>query len=45
MRNNENEDTTSYNVVINEEEQYSIWPVHRKNPMGWQWQCLLEESK
>ena len=22
-------------VVINHEEQYSIWPVDRKNPAGW----------
>ena len=24
-----------YNVVINEEEQYSIWPVGREIPDGW----------
>ena len=24
-----------YKVVINHEEQYSIWPVDRENPMGW----------
>jgi len=23
-------------VVINDEEQYSIWPAHRKLPDGWQ---------
>jgi MbtH protein len=23
-------------VVINPEEQYSIWPAHRKLPDGWQ---------
>jgi MbtH protein len=28
-------DTTEYNVVINDEEQYSIWPVDRKIPAGW----------
>jgi MbtH protein len=22
-------------VVINHEEQYSIWPQHRDNPAGW----------
>jgi MbtH protein len=24
-----------YKVVINHEEQYSIWPVNRANPAGW----------
>jgi MbtH protein len=31
----EREDTTIYKVVINHEEQYSIWPAHRENPLGW----------
>lgn len=22
-------------VVVNHEEQYSIWPIHRENPPGW----------
>jgi MbtH protein len=30
------EDTTIYKVVINHEEQYSIWPASRENPHGWQ---------
>lgn len=29
------EDKTIYKVVINHEEQYSIWPVDRENPLGW----------
>lgn len=29
------EDTTSYKVVANHEEQYSIWPAERENPLGW----------
>ena len=29
------EDTTIYKVVLNHEEQYSIWPVDRENPLGW----------
>jgi MbtH protein len=29
------EDTTVYIVVVNEEEQYSIWPKHKKLPDGW----------
>ncbi|HEY2071799.1 MAG TPA: MbtH family protein [Rhizomicrobium sp.] len=28
-------DTTLYMVVINEEEQYSIWPAEREVPHGW----------
>ena len=27
--------TTRYKVVINHEEQYSIWPQDRDNPLGW----------
>jgi len=29
------EDTTTYKVVINHEEQYSIWQADRENPLGW----------
>lgn len=29
-------DTTTYNVVVNGEEQYSIWPTYRDLPLGWQ---------
>ena len=35
MRTDEQEDTTTYKVVVNSEEQYSIWPVERENPPGW----------
>src|SRR5436309_533566 len=31
----DNDDTTIYKVVLNHEEQYSIWPVDRENPAGW----------
>jgi MbtH protein len=31
----EREDTTTYRVVMNHEEQYSIWPVDRDLPLGW----------
>lgn len=24
-----------FNVVVNHEEQYSIWPAHREIPAGW----------
>jgi MbtH protein len=33
--NDEREDTTIYKVVMNHEEQYSIWPIDRVNPLGW----------
>jgi MbtH protein len=26
---------TPYKVVINDEEQYSIWPADRELPLGW----------
>jgi uncharacterized protein YbdZ (MbtH family) len=29
------EDNTIYKVVVNHEEQYSIWPEYKKNPQGW----------
>ncbi len=29
------EDTTLYKVVVNHEQQYSIWPADRENPCGW----------
>ena len=35
MYQEETEDTTIYNVVLNHEEQYSIWPADRDNPLGW----------
>jgi MbtH protein len=35
MSKDEREDTTVYKVVVNHEEQYSIWPADRENPRGW----------
>lgn len=35
MNRDEMEDTTLYKVVVNHEEQYSIWPVDRELPLGW----------
>ena len=35
MYDDEKEDTTIYKVVVNHEEQYSIWPAERENPNGW----------
>lgn len=29
------DDTTVYQVVVNHEEQYSIWPLDRELPGGW----------
>ena len=35
MAQDEQEDTGLYTVVVNAEEQYSIWPVGRDLPPGW----------
>lgn len=35
MSEDERDDTTIYRVVVNHEEQYSIWPADRENPLGW----------
>jgi MbtH protein len=35
MVRDENEDKTTYKVVLNHEEQYSIWPADRENAPGW----------
>ena len=35
MNRDEKEDTTTYKVVVNHEEQYSIWPADRENALGW----------
>jgi uncharacterized protein YbdZ (MbtH family) len=35
MISDEQEDTTLYKVVVNHEQQYSIWPSDRANPLGW----------
>jgi MbtH protein len=29
------QDRTVYKVVVNHEEQYSIWPADRENALGW----------
>jgi MbtH protein len=35
MNQETSEDTLIYKVVVNHEEQYSIWAVERENPPGW----------
>lgn len=35
MYREEKEDTTIYEVVMNHEEQYSIWPDYKDVPLGW----------
>ncbi len=34
MNMDEKENNTIYKVVLNHEEQYSIWPADRENPPG-----------
>ena len=35
MSDPDREDPTIYKVVVNHDEQYSIWPADRENPLGW----------
>lgn len=35
MSGEQPEDTTIYVAVMNDEEQYSIWPQGRELPLGW----------
>jgi MbtH protein len=35
LNNGNDEDDTVYKVVVNHEEQYSIWPNERDNALGW----------
>jgi len=35
MSSEDREDTTIYKAVVNDEEQYSIWPADRELPLGW----------
>ena len=35
MPTEEKEDLRIYKVVVNHEEQYSVWPADRENPLGW----------
>lgn len=35
MYQDDKEDMTIYKVVVNHEEQYSIWSSERENPLGW----------
>lgn len=35
MSEREENDGVLYRVVMNEEEQYSIWPASKQMPLGW----------
>ena len=35
MRDDERDNMVRYKVVVNHEEQYSISPADRENPLGW----------
>ena len=35
MSRDEKEARTIYKVVVNAEDQYSIWPADRENALGW----------
>ncbi len=35
MKKDEREDKSLFKVVIDHEQQHSIWPADRENPLGW----------
>lgn len=35
MSQDDGQDSTIYKVVVNHEEQYSLWPSYRENAPGW----------
>jgi MbtH protein len=35
MSRDQSKDQTIYKVVVNGQDQYSIWPAHRENARGW----------
>ncbi|PAJ79797.1 MbtH family protein [Burkholderia ubonensis] len=35
MTQDDDEDPTRYLVVVNDEQQYSLWPAHAVMPPGW----------
>jgi MbtH protein len=35
MQDDEEDPLFIYKAVVNDEEQYSIWPNDRENPLGW----------
>ena len=35
MERDKKEDDANYKVLLNHEEQYSIWPADRESPRGW----------
>jgi MbtH protein len=37
MSGEEQTDTITYQVVVNHEEQYSLWPSNRELPVGWKY--------
>ena len=36
-KDRETEDTTTYKVAVNDEEQYAIWPEYKELPTGWRY--------
>lgn len=35
MYGDEKEETPLYKVLVNHEEQYSLWPIYLEHPRGW----------
>ena len=36
MPNSLEQDQTAYRILVNQEEQYSIWPAQHALPLGWE---------
>jgi uncharacterized protein YbdZ (MbtH family) len=45
MFHDDEDDSRTYKVVINHEEQYSIWPHDRDNPLGWRDEGMVGKRK
>jgi len=39
------EDLATYDAVVNDEEQHSIWRAHKEPPLGWRRTCLARVSR
>lgn len=38
------EEQERYAVVVNDEEQYSIWPAHKPLPLGWRQTGMIADK-
>ena len=45
MNMHDENDKTIYKVVLTHEEQYSIWPADKENPLGWKDEGKIGKKK